>query len=80
MTRFSQALAAIVPVWRHFCDSGLPLWALLGRRSRSLRRLDALKAELRCQRCDLKPSCRRRVRGGIPVPARGCPNAELFFH
>lgn len=73
MTRFAHALFGIVPAWRDLCDRRLPLWGFLGRRAR-VARLHAL----RCQACDLRPRCKRRVSSGSSRPARGCPNAELF--
>jgi hypothetical protein len=79
VTSFTQALAGILPDWRHLCDRRLPLWGLLGPRGRSIRRLEALKAALSCGGCRLQPRCRRRIVAGVHGPARHCPNAALFF-
>ena len=79
MKLFTQALAGIVPAWRDLCDRRLPLWTMLGRRARSLRRLEAIRAQLRCERCHLQPRCRRRLAAKLYGPARGCPNVEFFF-
>lgn len=77
MTRFAHALFALLPGWRRLRRPDLPLWRFPRRRS-LLPRLDALRAELRCEKCAARADycaylSRRRLK-----PVANCANAQLF--
>ena len=77
MTTFARALVGILPAWRRLGRPDLPLWAFLGPRPR-LQRVEMLRAELRCEMCDLQAHCKRRIAAGAFTPPKSCPNADLF--
>lgn len=79
MSPFAQSLAGALPAWRSLCDQRLPLWRFLGRRARSLSRLQALTAALRCESCRARQRCLRRISAGLSGPAPGCPNRGLLL-
>jgi hypothetical protein len=77
MTRFAHALFALLPAWRPLRRPELPLWRFPRRRS-LLARLDALRAELRCEKCAARADCRARLSRRCLKPVASCANAQLF--
>lgn len=78
MTSFARALLGILPAWRRLGGHRLPVWGFLKRRGARVERLEALQAGLRCEMCDSKTQCIRRLAAGSDAPMPGCPNLELF--